>query len=62
MVARRRHHDRELANIEKSPHPAYGRGYRYLRKRFGNGNWPALLAWLRKVDVDKLPDELPEDL
>jgi endogenous inhibitor of DNA gyrase (YacG/DUF329 family) len=61
MVARRHHYGNELTNIEQSPHPAYGRGYRYLQRRFGNGNWRALHAWLRRVDLAKLPNDLPDD-
>ena len=59
-IARRHHYAEELEDIEKSTHPAYGRGYRYLKKRFGKNNWKGLSTWLRNVDAGKLPRELPE--
>ncbi len=61
-IARRHGHADELAAIERSPHPAYGRGYRFLKRRFGEDNWPGLFAWLKTLDPSTLPAELPEDL
>ena len=61
-IARRRHYHDELTSIERSPHPAYGRGYRYLVKQFGKNNWKGLHAWLRTLDPAALPRVLPEDL
>jgi len=60
-IARRHHFADELASIEQSPHPAYGRGYRYLKRRFGKDNWSGLLAWLHELDPTTLPAELPPD-
>ena len=60
-IARKHHYAEELESIEKSSHPAYGRGYRYLKKRFGKNNWKGLSAWLRNVDAAKLPRNLPEE-
>lgn len=60
-VARRHGYADELESIERSPHPAYGRGYRYLQRRFGNDNWPRLHAWLETLDPATLPAELPPD-
>lgn len=61
IIARRHHFADELTSIEKSPHPAYGRGYRYLKQRFGPTNWAGLLAWLKNLDPTTLPAELPDD-
>jgi hypothetical protein len=60
-IARRHGYADELACIERSPHPDYGRGYRFLQQRFGDGNWPRLFAWLKALDPSTLPAELPAD-
>jgi len=31
-------------------------------RRFGDGDWKALHAWLKSLDPAKLPRELPEEL
>jgi hypothetical protein len=59
VVCRRLGLSAELAEIEISPHPVYGRGYRFFSHHFGPDNWGAVSRWLLAVDPSLLPDECP---
>jgi len=45
----------QLKQIETSPHPEYGDGYRYFKRCFGDNNWRAISAWMRTTDLKQLP-------
>jgi hypothetical protein len=47
-----------LERIATSPDTVYGEGYRFLRRKFGHGNWRSIAAWLQTVDFDSLPRRL----
>lgn len=59
IMCRRHGFEKELRDIESSPHPVYGSGYRFFRHHFGATNWGAVAGWLREVDLSELPDACP---
>lgn len=60
MVARRMGYTDELEAIETAPDPIYGDGYRYFKQRLGTRPWTAVEAWLRRVEVAKVPRVAPK--
>ncbi len=60
IVAQRRGYTRLVEQIENSPDPVYGDGYRYFRRLYGRNNWPAIRAWLDDFDhAHGLPGQAP---
>ena len=49
-----------LKSIEQAPDAVYGEGYRYIKRKFGHGNWRSIAAWLQTVDFERLPKTLPQ--
>jgi len=59
-VCRRYKAPNTLRAIEEMPDDTYGGGYRYFDKKFGPGNWPGVVAWLRSTDFKRLPANAPQ--
>jgi len=46
----------ELERVETCSHVQYGEGYRYIRSRAGDDNWPGVVEWLTATRLAGLPD------
>ncbi|OGV75293.1 MAG: hypothetical protein A3K19_00425 [Lentisphaerae bacterium RIFOXYB12_FULL_65_16] len=60
LVCRRNAYTDMLNDIETSTLPDYGPGYRYFKHQCGDNNWPAVVDWMQKTDLSRLPKELGE--
>ena len=59
LVCRRLGYADRVREIETSPDPVYGHGYRYLVRRFGEAGWAQLSRWLDTRGFAGLPAEAP---
>lgn len=49
-----------LRQLEESPDPTYGDGYRYFKRTFGDNNYSGLLRWLRSTAPARAPAQPPK--
>jgi len=59
-LCQRRNYGDTLHGIENCKDPDYGGGYRYFNSMTGLQGWHALRRWMETVDVESLPDTVPD--